>query len=671
VHKFKLITNLIVNSTVGFTHSGKIGAGIACSAYILDEFISKKTNKEFYKFSSSYQIYGSIFHNSIKTTQSQEYIAPALALSFIGSYFTGDVSNFYEKLEPGLKSSATLMELTKAHDEKDDFNINHPVVHFVATHLCIGLISFYIKEKLSEKYKSGFDINPTSTDQNAEYILKCLIPSKIIDLSSKYAQITAGNILIKKIVPQVFDKMYLNNNFERLMTDSEGEIIASKYISDVSTLMQNTDNLSTQLVNLYKYTSALSFFKSAQAKLPYATLFFTPAFVLNKLLKSYFQVDKSVNNYYTSVAQNFDQHVSVSTLNVTSTALRDAGPYYNKVINNCYQEMMRCEDVYNKHDLQMDFVRYLNEGLFLFSFNEFLKQVKSTNSTINLGHLYSAKDSSFAIFDYLSSFNAYDKNYQSSIDRIEHFLDITSQYQENSRSIKHEPIECIMLDNYKLKLNGSSIVSSDHLEIPLNGRYVLKGNNGSGKTSMLTDWKIGAKGALSSEGTITLPIINSKNAKITFIDQNTISPPNITLFELCLYPYHISNFSKEQLISHYGLVTKLMDELKIDTLSLSDSKDQSHMLLKYKLDSKEYKLSGGQKQKIAIIQAIISSPDILILDESFSNMNSASIELVQKALIKYLPNTTIISVDHRDVIDTSFYTGQIKLAGGEISLDLI
>jgi ATP-binding cassette subfamily B (MDR/TAP) protein 1 len=59
------------------------------------------------------------------------------------------------------------------------------------------------------------------------------------------------------------------------------------------------------------------------------------------------------------------------------------------------------------------------------------------------------------------------------------------------------------------------------------------------------------------------------------------------------------------------------------------------------------KISGGQRQRLAIARAIVKQPSILILDEATSAIDVRTEKIVQKALDRVSVNRTTITIAHR------------------------
>ena len=80
---------------------------------------------------------------------------------------------------------------------------------------------------------------------------------------------------------------------------------------------------------------------------------------------------------------------------------------------------------------------------------------------------------------------------------------------------------------------------------------------------------------------------------------------------------------------------------------------------------KGMKVSGGQRQRMAIARAVLRNPDVLVLDEATSSLDHDSEIIVQRAINSISKNRTVIVIAHR----LSSIIGSDKIVvlnGGEI-----
>ncbi|KAF9109819.1 ATP-binding cassette sub- B member 6, mitochondrial [Mortierella sp. AM989] len=100
---------------------------------------------------------------------------------------------------------------------------------------------------------------------------------------------------------------------------------------------------------------------------------------------------------------------------------------------------------------------------------------------------------------------------------------------------------------------------------------------------------------------------------------------------------------------HYGRV----NASKEDIINAAKAAQIHESILKFKdgyestVGERGAKLSGGEKQRIALARTILKNPPIILLDEATSALDSATESQIQSALTKMTENRTTIVVAHR------------------------
>lgn len=173
------------------------------------------------------------------------------------------------------------------------------------------------------------------------------------------------------------------------------------------------------------------------------------------------------------------------------------------------------------------------------------------------------------------------------------------------------------------------------------GQYVsLLGPSGCGKTTLLTI----LGGFLTPEaGQIILAghRVEKPGPDRGFVFQNYALFPWMTVRENILYSLKVKKFSKQY------QQERLQELLEISHLSGSE-------------DKYPVQLSGGMQQRVAVVRAVASRPEILLLDEPLGAIDFQMRELLQEELAALVEGakTTVVMVTH-DVNESVYLSDRV------------
>lgn len=179
------------------------------------------------------------------------------------------------------------------------------------------------------------------------------------------------------------------------------------------------------------------------------------------------------------------------------------------------------------------------------------------------------------------------------------------------------------------------ILKNINMEIKQGEKIALVGESGSGKTTLA---KLILKFYDFEKGDININDFNLKDIDNTFL-RNKISYISQDMF---LFNKTI----KENLM--------LSDEIEIDDVIELSKKVNAYEFINelpqrfdYMIEENGTNLSTGQKQRLSILRALLKKPDILIMDEATSNLDSITESAIQKTLNNPEFNMTTIIIAHR------------------------
>ncbi|TLX72268.1 peptidase domain-containing ABC transporter [Labilibacter sediminis] len=251
----------------------------------------------------------------------------------------------------------------------------------------------------------------------------------------------------------------------------------------------------------------------------------------------------------------------------------------------------------------------------------------------------------YALIGYLtspaSSLISMNKTIQNALiaaDRLFEIMDLEREGDENKIELKHDLVDDIKFDNIDFTYGTRTEVFKEFsLNIKKGELTAIIGESGSGKTTLAS---------------LLQNLYPLNKGKITIGDRNINYYTNSSLRQLiACVPQNLDLFAGN-VVENIAVgefnpdMEKVLDVCK--TLGILPFIEGLPQGFGTYLGENGASLSGGQKQRLAIARALYKNPEILIMDEATSSLDSES-ELFVQNTIKQLKKQgkTIIVIAHR------------------------
>jgi ATP-binding cassette subfamily B protein len=247
-----------------------------------------------------------------------------------------------------------------------------------------------------------------------------------------------------------------------------------------------------------------------------------------------------------------------------------------------------------------------------------------------IGRFYTRLDS-------MSRIVAFTQQAATASKRIFDILDHVSSVPEPSQPIKLTKVEgLIELSNVGFRYGNRSVTRGINLRIAPGEMIGLVGHSGSGKSTLVN---LICRFYDAAEGTIRLDGVDIRSIAVADYRRNI----GLVLQEPFLFfgtiaeniAYGKPNATRAEIISaaRAAHAHEFILRLPHGYDSLVGERGQS--------------LSGGERQRISIARALLIDPQILILDEATSSVDSTTEKEIQKALDNLVKGRTTIAIAHR------------------------
>ena len=222
--------------------------------------------------------------------------------------------------------------------------------------------------------------------------------------------------------------------------------------------------------------------------------------------------------------------------------------------------------------------------------------------------------------------------------RLGEILDLPAEdKQTGANKLKPDLRGDIVFNNITFRYGSrAAVINNLTLIIPKAYKVALVGESGSGKTTLA---KLIMKFYTAEKGEI---LINGCN--INDIDVNHLRQ-RVAYISQSVFLFSGSIIENMRYVSENADMGQIIEACKM--ARAHDFINQLPLRYETRLEENGGNLSGGQRQRLSIAQAILKSPDIIIMDEATSNLDSITEKAIEKVIYELTGEIPVLMIAHR------------------------
>jgi ABC-type multidrug transport system fused ATPase/permease subunit len=203
--------------------------------------------------------------------------------------------------------------------------------------------------------------------------------------------------------------------------------------------------------------------------------------------------------------------------------------------------------------------------------------------------------------------------------------------------------EKISLQNVYFKYNNSdeNVLKDLSVDIPVNNMVAFVGESGAGKSTlidMLTLLLRPQHGSIRIDNIISTEIdLKTWRSQIGYVSQETVVFDDTIANNICLWKGDYNNHEEIRKRVHKAAKRAYADEF------IENMNDGYNTIV----GDRGVRLSGGQRQRLFIARELFKNPNLLILDEATSSLDTESERYIQKSIDSLKGSMTVVIIAHR------------------------